>query len=214
MREAGLSPAAVIATELQQRNPEGALMVPKQGVVRDMIDRWAIVSAIDPRTIPPVLPMPRRMQAFADWLWYGAPAGAAYRVAYEAAWLSPMVGEVSGSRLAQRREVVLRLAQLEGVAAMSLKDQQNQRRKLVLDGLEEVALDRGHNQRVKALELLGKVRGVDLFTAPDQPQTKLDALTPDQVSALLVERLRDLGLDMVDVTPGRLIEAQPQKTEE
>lgn len=94
---------------------------------------------------------------------------------------------------------------------VAVKDQQDARRKLVLEGLEDVATDRGHTQRVKALELLGKVRGVDLFTSPD---TKPSDLTPDQVTQALLTKLRELGLDMKDVTPGRMLEhheTQPKK---
>lgn len=193
--------------ESQHRNPEGALRLPPRGTMRDIIDRRVIRFAIDPATVAPTEPMPRRHRVFADLVWDGYPQAYAYRQAYDAKWHDPHTCEVHGDRLANLPTVAVRLTQLEMVARVVVKDQQEQRRKLVLDGLEDVATDRGHNQRVKALELLGKVRGVDLFTSPD---TKPNDLTPDQVTAQLLARLRELGLDMKDVTPGRMLEHKPE----
>lgn len=166
---------------------------------------------VNPQLVAPSEPMPNRLRRFADAMWCGMPASYAYREAYDAKWHDPRVCEVHGVRLARLPTVAVRLTQLERAAMVAVKDQQDARRKLVLEGLEDVATDRGHTQRVKALELLGKVRGVDLFTSPD---TKPSDLTPDQVTQALLTKLRELGLDMKDVTPGRMLEhheTQPKK---
>jgi len=151
----------------------------------------------DVNTIRPECPMSEKQRIMADCLFWGYDSATAYKVAYGQNFTSMNAFYQASWETAQRVETRLRINQLERIANTVVKDEAERRKALVISGLEDVALDRAHSQRVKALELLGKMRGVDLFS--ERIEQVKGELTADQVEAQLRQRLEALGLTMSDV---------------
>ena len=105
-----------------------------------------------------------------------------------------------------------RLSQLWRVRCkMDLKTAEN-RRLFVLQGLTDLARDDSISPmaRLKALELLGKVRGTDLFT--DRVETVHQTMSEEQVRQALAEKLEALGIAKVAPDPVVIEHQKPTET--
>ena len=136
----------------------------------------------DVDTIRPDIPMSEKHRKFADLMFWGYDSATAHKVAFGFNYTTRNAQYVRAWEMAQRRETRLRINQLQKVANQVVKDEAERRKALVISGLEDVATDRAHNQRVKALELLGKLRGVDLFS--ERVETVKGDLTPERIFLL------------------------------
>lgn len=176
--------------------PSGTPEGPYKGNVHNPIFRG--VPHVNTRLIPPPIPMDERTLRFADMVWSGLTPFIAYRDVYgwpegsKMAWVYDWVNSKLWSRPTR-----LRLHQLDKMACdMDTKSAEN-RRNFVLDGLTNLASDESISAmaRLKALELLGKVRGTDLFT--DRVEQVTHNMSEEQVKQALAEKLAQLGMGAV-----------------
>ena len=124
----------------------------------------------------------------------GASQADAYRRAYDASKMSPGSIYSESCILMTNPQVAARLREHERSIERSALSSALSRRQMILDGLErEAALsneDGGSpGSRVRALELLGKSTGVDLFV--DRVEQVTDE-SPDELRSELEDRLRSL----------------------
>lgn len=144
--------------------------------------------------IPPPIRMGEKEIRFADMVWAGLTPYIAYRDTY--GWPNWIDRDTLYSQINERlwsRGTRLRIHQLDKMACdMDTKTAEN-RRNFVLDGLTELASDDSISPmaRLKALELLGKVRGTDLFS--DRVEHVASQMSEEQVKAALAEKLAQLG---------------------
>lgn len=165
--------------------------------------------------IPPPIPMGEKEIRFADMVWSGMTPYIAYRDVYgwpegsKMSWVHDWINDKLWSRPTR-----LRLHQLDRMACdMDVKSAEN-RRNFVLEGLTSLASDESISAmaRLKALELLGKVRGTDLFS--DRVEQVTHSMSEEQVKAALAEKLAQLGVGAVERLDDlkqdiRIIEHQP-----
>lgn len=157
---------------------------------------------IDPSKIEPEGYITPRQRLFADLAFSGMDAALAYDRAYNTKNMKRNEVWVSAIALLNDSPVIrLRLNQLSERLSVVMTDEHERRKSLVLTGLEAIAVDTSQPTpaRVKSFELLGKVRGTDLFS--DRVETVKGDLTAAQVAAQLGERLAKLGLTPEDLKP-------------
>jgi hypothetical protein len=155
---------------------------------------FSSVPVLNTTLIPPLIPTGPNELAFADMVWAGLTPYLSYREVYGVPTDMRMdrVYEYVNRKL-WSRAVRVRMHQLDKMAAdMDTKNADN-RRNFVLDGLTQLASDDSISPmaRLKALELLGKVRGTDLFT--DKVEHVVQNMSEEQVKAALAEKLAQLG---------------------
>lgn len=158
----------------------------------------ADVPILNTTLIPPLLPMEDKEIRFADMVWAGLTPYLAYREIYgiPEGMQSNMVFQTINRRL-WARATRIRINQLDKIMCdMDNKSAEN-RRNFVLDGLTSLASDESISAmaRLKALELLGKVRGTDLFS--DKVEHVVQSMSEEQVKAALAEKLAQLGVGQV-----------------
>lgn len=153
------------------------------------VNRFIGTPKLDPSTVEPCMSMTERMRRFADAVYSGMELSAAYDLAYRSEGMQRNAVWANAGSLLSHQAVTRRLQQLREAEEMGMSDEHDRRRSLVLSGLEEIAQDKAEPTpaRVKALELLGKVRGTDLFS--DRVETVKGDLTRDQVQAELAKVL-------------------------
>jgi hypothetical protein len=154
----------------------------------------ADVPILNTTLIPPLMPMGEKEIKFADMVWSGLTPYFAYRETYGIPdSLSRDMVNTSINRVLWLRKVRVRINQLDKIMCdMDNKSAEN-RRNFVLDGLTDLAQDTSISPmaRLKALELLGKVRGTDLFS--DKVEHSVTSMTEEQVKQALAEKLALLG---------------------
>lgn len=166
---------------------------------------------IDTSQIPAV-GLTEKQRVFADHVWRGLTASAAYDRAFNTQAMPRQHVWIGAMQLVRKPEITLRFNQLEQAVREGIVSEHERRKALVLAGLERIASDDSQQTgpRVKALELLGKVRGTDLFS--DRVEQVQGHLSPDQVAAQLQERLAKLGLSVADLVrndAGKASQAKP-----
>lgn len=180
-------------------------------------DNWSLLQdtpLINTPLIPPITRMDEKTLMFADAVWSGIPPYIAYRELYPRPQTKTQITKKVNIAL-WRKDVRLRIHQLDQIACnMDIKTAEN-RRNFVLDGLTSLASDESISPmaRLKALELLGKVRGTDLFT--DRVEQVTSNMTEEQVRQALAEKLAQLGVGAVTSTSDlakeiKVIEHEPQ----
>ena len=142
-----------------------------------------------------------RQARFADMVWAGLSLTAAYDEAYSTANMKRAVVWGRAHDAVRNPSVTVRSSQLRTWEWKMAQDEHEKRRKRVIAGLEARAEDPSvpASVQVKALELLGKVRGTDLFSERVE-QIKGD-LTAEQVEAQLRAKLTELGLETAPQAP-------------
>lgn len=153
---------------------------------------FASVPMINTSLIPPLIPTGPNELKFADAVWAGLTPYIAFRDVYGLPDTTNSAYKWINRKL-WSRAVRLRLHQLDKMACdMDTKTAEN-RRNFVLNGLTEMASDDSITPmaRLKALELLGKVRGTDLFN--DKVEHVVQNMSEEQVKAALAEKLAQLG---------------------
>lgn len=170
------------------------------------------IDPINTWLIEPDYPMTPRKREFADMVFHGVTPWLAYLKSHGWPDKLPMEYRV---RLVNRtlwcKCVRMRLTQLWRVRCkLDWKSAEN-RRLFVLQGLTDLASDDSISPmaRLKALELLGKVRGTDLFT--DRVETVHQSMTEEQVRQALAEKLEALGIAKGGPEP---VVIEHQKTDE
>jgi hypothetical protein len=161
---------------------------------------------INPKRVEPANGISGRKLEFANLLWQGYSGARCYDMAYTSHNAPRKTVWLKALWLARDPQVKERMLQLETVELEGVMNEHERRKSLVLSTLEGIAVDSDMQPgpRVKALELLGKVRGTDLFDSKvDQPMANL---SQEQVKQQLVERLASVGLTLSDV------EAKPDAT--
>lgn len=151
---------------------------------------------INPVLIEPEVPLTKRRREFADLVWMGRTVSDAYDIAFSTqncarkdVWLRALT--------ALREEGVRqRFVQLDIVQGRMTMNEAEDRRNFVLRNLEQIVKDSANpaNSKVRALELLGKVRGTDLFS--ERIETVKADLTDEQVHQALLDKLASIGLDI------------------
>lgn len=158
------------------------------------------VPMINTTLIPPLIPTPEKETRFADMVWSGITPYYAYIQVYGHMDKLERLVHQQVNRKLWSRLVRLRLHQLDKMACdMDTKSAEN-RRNFVLDGLTSLAADESISAmaRLKALELLGKVRGTDLFS--DRVEQVTSAMSEEQVKQALAEKLAQLGVGSITGT--------------
>ena len=155
---------------------------------------FAGVPILNTTVIAPLLPMEDKEIRFADMVWSGLTPYLAYREVYGIpdSMSGDMINQVVNRRL-WTRATRIRINQLDKIMCdMDIKSAEN-RRNFVLEGLTSLASDESITPmtRLKALELLGKVRGTDLFS--DKVEHVVQSMSEEQVKAALAEKLAQLG---------------------
>lgn len=161
---------------------------------------FADVPVINTNLIPPLIPTGEKEIRFADMVWSGLTPYISYLHVYGKDTRTEAELYVRVNRQLWSRCVRLRLHQLDKMACdMDTKTAEN-RRNFVLDGLTSLASDESISAmaRLKALELLGKVRGTDLFT--DRVEQVTHNMSEEQVKQALAEKLAQLGMGAVTGT--------------
>lgn len=161
---------------------------------------WHLGPVIDPAKVKPIERMTARQRAFADAVFVGTPAAIAYDQAYNTGNMRRTTVWPNATKMLTGCPVIrTRLDQLRSVAGVMVSDEHEARRNLVLTRLEGIATSEATPAatQVKALELLGKVRGTDLFS--DRVEQVKGDLTRDQVQQQLADRLAKLGLTEADL---------------
>ena len=161
----------------------------------------ANVPVLNTTLIEPLIPMREREIRFADMVWSGLTPYFAYKEVYGIPDHvgGPMIFASINRRL-WSRSTRIRINQLDKIMCdMDNKSAEN-RRNFVLDGLTSLASDESITAmaRLKALELLGKVRGTDLFT--DRVEQVAHSMSEEQVKAALAEKLAQLGAGAIQGT--------------
>lgn len=172
---------------------------PRSGKFSAAIDLpMKVTTNINPRLIEPDEPMTEKQLLFTELLFHGYTPWKAFSLAYG---VTPTKGFTDRVNLVRRvlwsKTIRNRMAQLQRAEVMADFDNVYNRRLFVLQGLTDLAQDLSISPmaRLKALELLGKVRGTDLFT--DRVETTHQSMTDEQVRAALSEKLAQLGLPQV-----------------
>jgi len=159
------------------------------------------VPLLNTTLIPPLIATGERELRFADMVWAGLTPYIAYRDVW--GWPDEYPREALHRSINKKlwsRPVRVRIHQLDKMACdMDTKTAEN-RRNFVLDGLTELASDDSISPmaRLKALELLGKVRGTDLFS--DKVEHVVQSMSEEQVKAALAEKLAQLGAGSITGT--------------
>lgn len=157
-----------------------------------------MTGSIDPRRVEPEEKLTAKQLLFTELIFHGYTPWKAYQKAYG---FNPSSRHADRSLLVRRTmwssKVRNRMAQLAREEVLKDFDNAYNRRLYVLQGLTELAGDTSISPlaRLKALELLGKVRGTDLFT--DRVETISQGLTDEQVKEALSRKLAELGIPQV-----------------
>ena len=158
------------------------------------------VPMLNTTLIPPLVPMGDKELQFADMVWSGLTPYIAFLQVYGHTNKLEKMLHLDVNRKLWTRSVRMRLHQLDKMACdMDTKNAEN-RRNFVLDGLTSLASDDSISPmaRLKALELLGKVRGTDLFT--DRVEQVTSSMSEEQVRQALAEKLAQLGVGAITAT--------------
>ena len=134
-----------------------------------------------------------RQEAFAQSVASGSTLSDAYRAAYTTDNMKPSTLWTEASATMRLPKITRRVEELVAVNDAAALHDAEERRRLVITGLmrEAESADSAH-ARIRALELLGKTAGVDLFTTRTE-QVKADR-TVAEVEAELAKLLRKLNL--------------------
>ena len=132
----------------------------------------------------------------------------AYRQAYDCERMKESTIGASACRLAAQPHIIARLLDLEKTEERSAVHSAVWRRSFVLEGLAKEAVEGDTaSSRVRALELLGKSQGVDLFT--DIKEHRVTTRTSDEIESELRERIGQLFNGQQVPNQGELIDVTP-----
>jgi hypothetical protein len=127
-----------------------------------------------------------------DGSWVAMTGSDAYRLAYDASNMKPQTVNVQASKLLAHPKVARYIGVLRARREDAVVHSVAAARTFIFEKLTELALEADRDaDKLKAIELLGKLDGVDAFKdvqgRDDQPLPP-----PDQVKAELAKRLRTL----------------------
>ena len=144
-----------------------------------------------------------QQELFCKLLFTGVSRPDAYRQAYHCENASPQTVSQMALRAEQMPKVQARLRQLQARWEQRASLDALIRRDEIARGIAEIAFSATAKEttRLKALELLGKIAGIDLFKHRDasQDQDDLDAMSIDAIEAKLSARIAQLK----NVTPSQ-----------
>ena len=142
-----------------------------------------------------------QQEMFCKLLFTGVTQSDAYRQAYHCENASPQTVQHMASRAAQLPKILARMNQLQARWEQRASLDALIRRDEIARGIAEIAFSpvAKETTRLKALELLGKIAGIDLFKHRDAGANpdSVDQLSIEQIERKLGERLAQLK----DITP-------------
>jgi len=167
------------------------------------------VNSDDDRRLLDNRPLTAKQKAFVHALLRQNPpinnATEAYRIAYDAEGMTDAAINVEACKLKQHPKVSLILKrESDRVDALVHRDTTQQRLWIVSE-LTKLATDaKSDAARVRSLELLGKVRGVDLFDGDDTEESQRGSMSERELITVLQDKLTKLFPS--GVTQERVIE--------
>jgi hypothetical protein len=135
-----------------------------------------------------------KQEAFAQEVANGSTLAAAYRAAYNAENMAPHVIHNEACKLMGRQEVADRV---NAIAAVKLAKTSHDAARIRISVIERLQIEANDTTnpasvRVRALELLGKITDVALFTERLQTESATTR-SPDQITEELKERIAKLA---------------------
>jgi len=190
-------PASLMATKLSRKKiSEGLNNIPMATLLLGTQSKQTKLTA--------------KQKAFAKELALGETKAGAYRKVYSQN-SKPKTAGNAGSKLAQHSGIAMEVQAIQ--AALEAQAYQNpaQLRALVIHQLTQHSLneDVPYAQRIKALQLLGTVNGVDAFI---QRSESVNVTQSGDIKARLLERLQSVmqsqSINVIDITPSKADDAE------